>query len=184
MPEALSVAIDRARSPVVDPDESVVEVGSTFDIVLRNRDQPIHVHVHLEGDLARVASVDAANHYLDTDGVRTVTVRVRDGPRPVEGRLKIVAAYGDETAYVTVRVVDPATHDPPVVVDESLAEPQVETDDELDLRTATAAGVAALAATAVALAVASVVFFDALAVRAAVVVVILTVVAALYLLAS
>jgi len=98
------------------------EAEGAFDIALRNHGTALHVHLHLDDALSEVATVDAANHYIDGESERAVRVAV-DGDVPARGRLKVVSAYGAETRYVDLSITEPEEEDEPVEVDESLAEP-------------------------------------------------------------
>jgi len=99
------------------------EASESFAILLNNGDAPVHVHLRLDDELSTVASVRANNHFVGADTVRRVNVEVADGPRPVEGQLKIVTGHGAETDYVSVSIVDPEESEETVAVDESLAAP-------------------------------------------------------------
>jgi hypothetical protein len=99
------------------------EATGSFAVLLNNGDAPVHVHLRLDDELSSVASVRANNHFVGADTVRQVNVEVEDGPRPVDGQLKIVTGHGAETDYVSVSIVDPEESEETVAVDESLAAP-------------------------------------------------------------
>lgn len=156
MPDSLDIALNRDTEPIA-PTQGSFETTGTFTIRLRNAGQPVHVHLRLEGELARVARVEAPNHYVAAGGERSITVQVKEGAAPVGGKCKIVTGYGQETAYVAIQVLDPAEHDTSVTVDESLAEAPArerpEPSDGTGVPMATAIPVVLLAALATALAI-------------------------------
>lgn len=117
----LTVDLNRENVHAIEaPDEYAATGGFTVELV--NHGQPVHVHLHLDDALSRVASLSANNHYVEREGSRGVAVHSRGIDEPVAGRLKIVTGYGNRTAYVTV-TVEPSTPDEGVTVDESLASP-------------------------------------------------------------
>lgn len=124
MPDALEVDLNDDGPHSIEAPPSTVEVGGDFDVVLRNHGTALHVHLAFDDALAPAADLPTANHYVDEDAVRRVRVRVDGSRAPAEGKLKVVTGYGAETAFVTVRVVDPGTGGERVPVDESLAEPR------------------------------------------------------------
>lgn len=123
MTETLPVHINRSGTHAIEAPPSFRATGP-FVVELHNHGPSTHVHVHLDDDLSRVAAVGADNHYVEQGSPRPVEVRVRDAPRPVEGRLKLVTGYGKETAYVAVDVEEPRETDQGVAVDESLGRPK------------------------------------------------------------
>ncbi len=112
----LPVQLNRDDVHAVEVATATFETPGSFALELSNHGQPVHVHLQLDDALSRVASVAANNHYVDSGSVRTVTVEVVADRRPVEGKLKIVTAYGRETAYVDVRVVEGEVEEAPVDV--------------------------------------------------------------------
>ncbi|XVH31179.1 DUF7524 family protein [Haloferacaceae archaeon DSL9] len=104
------------------PAEFVAE--GTFAIELVNHGQPLHVHLHLDDELAPVASLAGANHYVDRKGRQLVRVRVEDIDESVSGLLKIVTSYGARQEYVRVTVEPKTPEKRPVQVDERLSKPQ------------------------------------------------------------
>ncbi len=99
------------------------ETDGSFDIAMVNHGQSVHVHLHLDDDLSEIASIEASNHFVDGESQRAVRVNV-DGAGEATGTLKIAAAYGAETRYVTVRITEPEETKQTVEVDESLSQPQ------------------------------------------------------------
>lgn len=99
------------------------ETTGTFEVELRNRGEAVHVHLHLDDDLSRVARLREGNHYVAGGDALSVPIEVSRVDEPVTGRLKIVTAYGAETAHVTVTVA-PSPKPSQIEVDESLSKPQ------------------------------------------------------------
>ena len=129
MSESLSVSLNDGRLHEIRTATAFEATGS-FPLLLKNGDAPVHVHLHLDDALSAVATVPANNHYVDADSTRQVTVEIDEGPRPVEGRLKIVTGHGAETAYVDVSVVEPEDREDAVDVDGRLAAPPNRTGSE------------------------------------------------------
>ncbi|MFB6236564.1 MAG: hypothetical protein ABEH81_06125 [Halopenitus sp.] len=94
-----------------------------FTVELRNRGQPVHVHLNVDDELARVASLTATSHYVDADSITRVRVDTREPERATGGKLKIAAGHGTETHYVDVEVQPIPEVEEPVVVDEELSKP-------------------------------------------------------------
>lgn len=102
------------------------ETDASFAVELINHGQPTHVHLHLDDELDRVASLDAVNHYVEN--TKRVHVSTNATSDPVRGKLKIVTGYGSNTAYVDVQVEPtPAAAGESVVIDETLTEPPAQT---------------------------------------------------------
>ncbi|MFW6382936.1 MAG: DUF7524 family protein [Haloferacaceae archaeon] len=165
MSESLSVSLNDERLHDIRT-AAAFEATDSFPILLKNGDAPVHVHLHLDDALSEVASIPANNHFVNADTTRQVDVEVAEGPRPVEGRLKIVTGHGAETAYVDVSVVEPDETADAVDVDETLGVPARDLDDAdsefdlPDLRLAENAPVAALGLLALAAAVSSAMLAD------------------------
>jgi hypothetical protein len=98
-------------------------VAGAFDVVLANVGQAVHVHLHLDDDLSRVARLETGNHYVEGDESQRVRVETSPGSEPVSGKLKIVTGYGAETAYVDVTVNPTPDTKPGIDVDETLSKP-------------------------------------------------------------
>jgi len=113
---------------------SAFETDGPFEIRLCNHGEAVHVHCNLDDDLSAVAGLAETNHYVEPYSRRTVQVDTRGTNTPVTGRLKIVTAYGAESAYTTVTVSPPGTVTESVAVDESLARPQREDPEPPTLR--------------------------------------------------
>ncbi|MFC7080370.1 DUF7524 family protein [Halorussus caseinilyticus] len=137
-----------------------------------------------------MASIPANNHFVDADSTRQVSVEVEDGPRPVEGQLKIVTGHGAETDYVAVSIVEPEDSDDAVDVDEMLAAPVDDSSADSegggvelpDLSLRENAPVAALGVLALAVAAGSATLSDSVAVLVGALAVLGSVAAAGYLL--
>ncbi|ELZ20591.1 hypothetical protein C475_20048 [Halosimplex carlsbadense 2-9-1] len=99
------------------------ETDGSFDIGVVNHGGSVHVHIHLDDDLSEIATVEAGNHFVDSESKRAVHVSVQ-GAGEATGTLKIASAYGAETRYVTVRITEPDEEESTVEVDESLSQPQ------------------------------------------------------------
>lgn len=130
MPESLPVHLNHDQLHDVQTVASF-ETTKSFPILLQNGDAPVHVHLHLDDELSQVASMAANNHFVDANATSQVGVRVEEGPRPIEGKLKIVTGHGAETDYVDVSIVDPKERADAVDVDAALADPvQRDTEDD------------------------------------------------------
>ncbi len=126
MPDELPVHVSRDEVHGIDVPPSFSPDGS-FDVVFINHGRSVHVHLHLDDTLSTVASIDASNHYVEGESQRAVRVSVDVDALPedgIEGKLKVVAAYGAQTRWVDIRLSPPAREEASVEVDESLAEPQ------------------------------------------------------------
>lgn len=128
MADSLEVHLNRNGPHSIDVGEASYdaegfEVDESFDVVLRNHGAALHVYLQLDEDLSDTAELGAANHFVEEEQIRRVRVIVSNDGRPVTGRLKIVTGYGSETEYVTISVVDPATTEDRVLVDETLSQP-------------------------------------------------------------
>ncbi|WP_276301010.1 DUF7524 family protein [Halorussus lipolyticus] len=131
MPESLPVRLNSSGLHDIETSASF-EATESFPILLHNGDAPVHVHLHLDDALSQVASIPANNHFVDADSTRQVSVEIADGPRPVEGQLKIVTGHGAETDYVSISVVEPDERADAVDVDASLADPASGTGPEIE----------------------------------------------------
>ncbi|ADE04717.1 DUF7524 family protein [Haloferax volcanii] len=95
-----------------------------FSVELANEGQAVHVHLHIDDELSRAASLSEGNHFVDGDQTKTVEVFVTQPSEPVSGKLKIVSGHGSETRYVDVTVEPGSGGKPPVDVDETLSKPK------------------------------------------------------------
>lgn len=101
-----------------------------FTVELRNRGQPVHVHLNVDDELARVARPAATSHYVEADSITQVHVDTREPEGPTGGKLKIAAGHGSETHYVDVAVEPVPEEEEPVVLDDDLAEPAAPEPDD------------------------------------------------------
>lgn len=122
MPDQLPVHLNRESLHSLEV-PTAIETDGSFDVVLRNHGEAVHVHVHLDDALSELASIDANNHYVQAGSQRSVRVTVRR-EAAARGKVKIVTGYGAKTRYVDVDLIEPAEEEETVEVDESLATPQ------------------------------------------------------------
>jgi hypothetical protein len=122
VPDTLPVHLNRDTLHSLEVPAGI-ETDGSFDVVLENHGEAIHVHVHLDDALSEVARLDANNHYVKADGERAVRVHVAE-PRELHGKVKIVTSYGAETRYVDIDLHEPVVENDTVTVDESLTKPQ------------------------------------------------------------
>ena len=131
MPDELPVHISREKLHAVEVPAGF-ETDGSFDVRLVNHGNSLHVHLHLDDRLSRVARMDATNHYVEGDSERVVRVEVAaDRGEDVVGKLKVVSAYGAQTRWIDVDVLTPEEDDGEVRVDESLGTPSPEPDPEV-----------------------------------------------------
>ena len=102
---------------------SAFETSDSFEIVLDNHEQAVHVHLNLDETLSSVASLRTTNHYVERNRTYPVTVDVEAPQTEVSGRLKIATGYGAEVAYTTVTISPPEDGSRQVVIDDSLSKP-------------------------------------------------------------
>lgn len=122
MPGTLAVALNRDGPRTIDG-PSTFETDGSFVVELTNHGQPVHAHVRPDGELSRVARVEATNHYVESDDSRRVEVHV-DVPEDarIEGRLEVTTNYGAVTHPVEVAV--DTTGPEEVRVDPDLSTPE------------------------------------------------------------
>lgn len=102
------------------------EAESSFDVRLVNHGTSLHVHLHLDDTLSQVATLEASNHYVESDSERAVRISVDTERIPDDGlfgRLKVVSAYGAETRWIDIELSQPTPTTQSVQVDESLTKP-------------------------------------------------------------
>lgn len=102
---------------------SAFETSDSFEIVLDNHEQAVHVHLNLDETLSSVASLRTTNHYVERNRTYPVTVDVETPQTAVSGRLKIATGYGAEVAYTTVTISPPEDGSRQVAIDDSLSRP-------------------------------------------------------------
>ncbi|ELZ91439.1 hypothetical protein C440_14034 [Haloferax mucosum ATCC BAA-1512] len=120
-PLSVTLNDERPHDLSVAPSFSTVD---TFAVELENRGQAVHVHLHVDDELSRVASLTEGNHFVSAGQTKLVDVFVSPPPEPVTGKLKIVSGHGSETVYVDVTVSPREGGKPPVEVDETLSKPR------------------------------------------------------------
>ncbi len=125
MSPSLPVVLNRDRLHGVSVADRIT-ASEPVTVEITNEGEAVHVHLHLDDELSSVASLEAGNHYVESETTRSVRMDVRPASTPVTGRLKVVTGYGAETEYVTVRVEPPVEEKSPVEVDENLSRPQPE----------------------------------------------------------
>lgn len=121
MSDSLEIHVNRQRPNVLEVPEMYV-ADRDFAIEIINDGKPVHVHVNLDDELLELLEVDTGNHFVARENTFRLPVTVRDGARPVRGKLKISTGYGSESRFIELRVVEP-TDDDRVVVDAELSEP-------------------------------------------------------------
>ncbi|MEF8787243.1 MAG: hypothetical protein V5A45_15035 [Haloarculaceae archaeon] len=135
MPDELPVHVSRQDLHALEVPASF-EASRSFDVVLVNHGESLHVHLHLDDALSDVATMDASNHYVEGESQRAVRVTVDTDRLPddgIFGRLKVASAYGAETRWIDVELEPPVEERKTVEVDESLAQPQPrETESETE----------------------------------------------------
>lgn len=179
--DPLAVTLNRDGPHSIEVASPSFEATDSFDIVLDNRGEALHVHLHLDDDLADVASIATGNHYVQQGAIRRVRVTVEDGPRPVKGRLEVVTGYGAEREYIDVAIRSPEEVTPKVRVDESLSKPTPTVEREPVVDTDTLP-VVALAAVALLLAIVILVQFNSIVVALGALIVIMGLAVAVILL--
>ena len=125
--DPLTVALNRERLNEAVAPERYAAAGS-FDVLLENEGEAVHVHLRFVGPLAEVASVGTSNHYVDGGSAVRVRVDVADLSGPVTGGLEVITGHGARGEVVEVTVT-PAPDRGPVEVDETLSRPRPPSDD-------------------------------------------------------
>ena len=154
---ALPVHINRDRPREIDAPASFVADGP-FDVAVENHGGGSHVHVQLDGSLSGVARVRDGSTYVGRGGISHVRVDTQSLDEPTTGTLTVSLGYGAEEAAVELRVEPSRESGYGLEIDEDLANPQVERDEPVDAETVALlalAGVALLAAGAVAVTIQS-----------------------------
>jgi hypothetical protein len=123
VPPTLSVHVSDGELHDIAVETQSFETAGPFNVELVNHGRAVHVHLNLVEGLERGATLDATNHFVETETVRTVGVDVVEEALPAGGKVKIVTGYGAETTYVDVTVREAEDRDDTVDIDETLAEP-------------------------------------------------------------
>lgn len=117
MPDRLPVHVNRERIHSLEVPASF-EATDSFVIAVKNHGEAGRVHVHLDGDLAEIATVADNNYYVEAEGACEIPVSVHDH-RETFGKIKIVVGYGATTRWVDVELTEP-DHGGPVAVGDEL----------------------------------------------------------------
>lgn len=125
MTDTLGVAVNKNGLHTLEVQDTL-EAGGPFVVELTNHGEGVHVHLNLDDRLSEVARIGATNHFVDSGETREIGIEVRDPEQwpadVVRGKLKVVAAHGQETHYVDV-ILDRTANKRPVEVDPDLDRP-------------------------------------------------------------
>jgi hypothetical protein len=119
----LPVELNRGRLHAVEAPVEFTSDGS-FYVDLSNHGEGVHVHLHLDDALSRVARLEESNVFVAGDTTSRVDVVVDQPSTAVTGRLKVSTGYGAETTSVDVTVEPFEEQTRQVAVDESLSKPK------------------------------------------------------------
>ena len=120
----VEIQINRAFPNSIEIEESPVEVGGSFGVILYNHGGPCHVYLQLSDEIAEVAHVGVSNRFLkEQENVRLEVHVIKNAPA-TEGWVKIVTGHGSETEYATVIIKDPKKIRTQITVDERLSIPK------------------------------------------------------------
>ena len=122
MTDTLPVHVNRDQLHGLEVPDGI-KVSGSFDVVLQNHGESVHVHLHLDDALSSIATLSANNHHVESDSTRRITVDV-SGTESIRGKLKVATAYGGTTRYVDIVFTKPEPQSRDVTVDESLSKPQ------------------------------------------------------------
>jgi len=124
--QTLPVVINRDAVHEIAIGTEEFETDRSFIVEIENAGQATHVHLSLDDDLSRAASVDGGgNYFVEAGAVYRVRVSVDGEAAPTTGRLSVVTGYGAQRAHVAVTISEtPPTREPRVEVDERLGVPQ------------------------------------------------------------
>lgn len=120
MPETLAVHLGRDGRRSLEAPTSF-EAHGPFEVALVNHGPAAHVYLQVDDAIARIASVDADNYYVEAESTRTVHVDVAPADEHVRGELSIATGFGAEDRTVAIDLQAPQSRT--VEVDESLATP-------------------------------------------------------------
>lgn len=87
----------------LETDTKAFTTDGSFTIILENHGQPAHVHLHVDDNLAKVASLEEPNWYVSAGEIEQVAVDVQDGVLG-GGTLEISTGYGAERETVDVEI--------------------------------------------------------------------------------
>lgn len=111
MRRSLYVNLNRDGMKTLETDTNAFTTDGSFTIILENHGQPAHVHLHIDDNLARVASLEDPNWYVSAGEIEQVAVEVHDGVLG-GGQLEISTGYGAERETVEVEVDSTETSEP------------------------------------------------------------------------
>ena len=117
MPDRLPVHVNRKQIHSLEVPASF-EADDSFVIAVENHGEAGRVHVHLDGELAEIATVADNNYYVEANGACDIPVSVNDH-REAFGKIKVVVGYGATTRWVDVELTEP-DHGGPVEVGDEL----------------------------------------------------------------
>ena len=126
-PEVI-VHVNRGSADSLEAAVDTVETRGSFDLRVQSHGSPAHVHCRLDDALARIATLETSNYYVEAEGETIVPVhvaaeRIDDS---IAGELEILTGYGSESLSIPVTVAPaPAGVD----IDDSLADPPADRSD-------------------------------------------------------
>jgi len=121
----LAVHLNRDGPREVAPEAARLETDRSFVLAFENHGGPLHVHLHVDDALARVARPASTQVYVEEQETRLVEVTIPPDHEPVKGYIDLVTGYGAEEARVNVTVTaERKDGGPDVAVDETLSEKQ------------------------------------------------------------
>ena len=128
----LEVSVNRSGLHSLEVPETF-ETDESFDVLIDNHGESTHVHLHLDDRLSTVATLEANNHYVETNESRSVAVHVIEPEQwpeePLRGRLKVVTGHGQKTRYVEI-VLERSPESTPIEVDPELSKPKANREPE------------------------------------------------------
>jgi hypothetical protein len=120
----LPVELNRGRLHAIGAPVEFTSDGS-FYVDLTNHGEGVHVHLHLDDALSRVAHLDESNVFVSGDTTSRVGVVVESQPSSaVTGRVTVSTGYGAEETTVDVTIEPFEEQKRTVAVDESLSKPK------------------------------------------------------------
>lgn len=122
MPASLPVELNADRIHEVRVIEEF-ETDGPFVVDLVNEGPSVHVHLSLDDDLTRVASLDGGNHYVEEGSTVAVPISVDPVDESTTGVLTVATGYGAEATEVEVTVRPWEDRSSGVAVDEDLSTP-------------------------------------------------------------
>lgn len=161
---ALSVHLNREKPREVDVPSSF-SASQPFDVAIQNHGDAANVHLQLDDALSSVAHLGKRELRVGPDETKHAHVDVAAVEEPVSGTLTVSVGYGVATATTTLTVEPPQPEEHDITIDESLGTPQRTEEprrpEALTLALLSLAGLALLAAVAVALTVESTIVLGA-----------------------